>query len=93
MGAIAAVHAFMPSRTYGAVRPATALHEVRHTSARCTNCHFRDHCVLAGLTAEELETIPDSALGHRRVKRGETLYRAGEGFRSASEATPRARRQ
>jgi CRP/FNR family transcriptional regulator len=82
MGAIAAVHAFMPSRTYGAVRPATALHEVRHTSARCTNCHFRDHCVLAGLTAEELETIPDSALGHRRVKRGETLYRAGEGFRS-----------
>ena len=81
MGATAAVHAFKPSRTY-AMHPAAVLRDVSHTSARCANCHSRDHCIMAGLTPEELGAIPDSALGHRRVRRGEALYQAGEGFRS-----------
>jgi CRP/FNR family transcriptional regulator, anaerobic regulatory protein len=81
MAATAAVHAFKPSHSY-AIRPMTVLREISHTSVRCTNCHSRNHCVMAGLTPEELGAIPDSALGHRRVRRGEALYQAGEGFRS-----------
>ena len=46
----------------------------------CANCNLREICLPAGLTLEELDQIESMVKVRRKIKRGETLYRAGEEF-------------
>lgn len=46
----------------------------------CSNCNLRELCLPFGLSVEELERLDDLVSTRRRIKRGDHLYRAGEGF-------------
>ena len=46
----------------------------------CANCNVREICQPAGLTPEELDQLDALVDVRRKVKRGDTLYRAGEPF-------------
>ncbi|MEO8101491.1 MAG: fumarate/nitrate reduction transcriptional regulator Fnr [Betaproteobacteria bacterium] len=48
--------------------------------AACANCNLRELCLPAGLTNEELEQLDTMVNVRRKIKRGESLYRAGETF-------------
>ena len=48
--------------------------------AACANCNVREICQPAGLTQEELDQVDDLVNVRRKLKRGDTLYRAGEPF-------------
>ncbi|MEQ1518304.1 MAG: fumarate/nitrate reduction transcriptional regulator Fnr [Usitatibacteraceae bacterium] len=48
--------------------------------AACANCNVREICQPAGLTPEELDQIDELVNVRRKLKRGETLYRASEPF-------------
>ena len=83
MGMTATVHVFEPSHAPACVRPVPMLHEIGQTIMRCGHCPLREHCLPAGLTPEELaEAAHDATYSHRRVRRGEALYQAGDPFRS-----------
>ena len=65
MHAVTAIHA----------APATKKFEVT-----CSSCNLREMCLPAGLCAEDLERIENVVYARRRLKRGESLFNAGDGF-------------
>ena len=50
--------------------------------AACANCNLRELCLPAGLTTEELDQLDALVNVRRKIKRGESLFRAGETFDS-----------
>ena len=50
--------------------------------AACATCNLRELCLPAGLTTEELDQLDALVNVRRKIKRGESLYRAGETFDS-----------
>ena len=46
----------------------------------CSNCNLRELCLPYGLNPTELDRLDDLDSSRRRLKRGDYLYRAGEGF-------------
>ena len=46
----------------------------------CASCNVREICQPAGLTQEELDQLDALVNVRRKLRRGETLYRAGEPF-------------
>jgi CRP/FNR family transcriptional regulator len=48
----------------------------------CSSCSLRELCLPMGLSREEIEHLDQLVYTRRRVKRGETLYRAGDPFNS-----------
>jgi CRP/FNR family transcriptional regulator len=48
----------------------------------CSSCSLRELCLPMGLSREEIEHLDQLVYTRRRVKRGETLYRAGDAFNS-----------
>lgn len=48
----------------------------------CSNCNLRELCMPMGLSVEEIDRLDDVVASRRRVKRGTTLFRAGERFNS-----------
>jgi CRP/FNR family transcriptional regulator len=53
---------------------------IRDLKAVCTTCSLRELCMPFGLTPEELAQIDTLVRSRRRVRKGETLYDAGDGF-------------
>src|SRR5688572_29343839 len=51
-------------------------------ATHCSVCKLRDVCLPSGLANSAPEVLEGLVYTHRRVKRGETLYRAGAGFES-----------
>ena len=49
---------------------------------RCGTCNLREVCLPCGLAGETRALLDDIVYTRRRVKRGDTLYRAGSGFDS-----------
>ncbi len=48
----------------------------------CSHCHLREVCLPVGLTREQITLLEQIVYTRRRLKKGETLYRAGDPFRS-----------
>jgi CRP/FNR family transcriptional regulator len=48
----------------------------------CSSCSLRELCLPMGLSREEIELLDQLVYTRRRVKRNETLYRAGDPFTS-----------
>ncbi len=46
----------------------------------CSNCHLRDLCLPCGLDSPDVERLDGLKFGRRRVRTGETLYRAEDRF-------------
>jgi len=57
--------------------PAVALKKFEVT---CSSCNLRELCLPAGLSAEDLERIENVVYARRRVKRGESVFKAGSEF-------------
>jgi CRP/FNR family transcriptional regulator len=79
--AIVSVHA-SPIRRSGSASSTRARREpdAARQRVRCSSCNLRDVCLPSGLDADDIETFSDTIFTHKRVKRGETLFRSGEGF-------------
>jgi CRP/FNR family transcriptional regulator len=48
----------------------------------CSSCSLRELCLPMGLSRDEIEYLDQLVYTRRRVKRGENIYRAGDGFNS-----------
>lgn len=46
----------------------------------CSSCSLRDFCLSEGLDFKEIERIEELITMRKRIRRGETLYRAGDPF-------------
>jgi len=62
-----------------AVQPASAQRKFEVT---CSSCNMREMCLPAGLCPEDMLRIEGLVYARRRVKRGETLFNAGDTFGS-----------
>ena len=61
------------------IAPAMRAHPVSRVNTRCSTCNLRELCLPCGLT-EGSELLDGLAYTRRRVKRGETLFHAGDDF-------------
>lgn len=48
----------------------------------CGDCSLRDLCLPMGLGADDMRALEDTVKCHRRLSKGEFLYRVGDPFRS-----------
>jgi CRP/FNR family transcriptional regulator, anaerobic regulatory protein len=62
--------------------PRTVLHDVRWGHATCPTCKLSDLCLAEGLDTQTLRQIEEVATARVRLKKGQTLFRAGERFTS-----------
>ena len=51
-------------------------------SVRCSNCNLRELCLPQGMTPEDVQRLNGLIATRRRLKKGESLQRAGEPFKS-----------
>ncbi|HEY6241699.1 MAG TPA: fumarate/nitrate reduction transcriptional regulator Fnr [Burkholderiales bacterium] len=75
-------------RTFEPVqRPAIPLRRVESGNVarlptRCSSCGLRELCLPCGLAELDMDRIEELVYTRRRLKRGDSLYRAGDGFSS-----------
>jgi len=50
--------------------------------AACSDCSLRDLCLPLGLNADDLRTLEGTVKSHRKLNKGDFLYRVGDSFRS-----------
>ena len=64
--------------------PVAHLHAANAQTMRvaCSNCNLRELCMPVGLSPQELARIDEVMATRRKVKRGTTLFRNGEAFKS-----------
>lgn len=82
MTATATLEAFAP-----VARAALPVHEPARGSVakfptRCSSCGLREMCLPCGLSGQDVGRIDELIYTRRRLKRGESLYRAGDQFSS-----------
>lgn len=72
-----------------ALRPAVLLRSLGQREGvdlfdgtNCSACHLREICLPCGLCNEDIEHMDELVYGHKRVKRGQCLYHAGDSFHS-----------
>jgi CRP/FNR family transcriptional regulator len=58
------------------------LQHLHSLKASCSSCSLRELCLPVGLNREELAQLDAVIRQSRRLKRGDYLFRSGEGFRS-----------
>jgi CRP/FNR family transcriptional regulator, anaerobic regulatory protein len=54
--------------------------KVAKVSTRCSTCGLRELCLPCGLSGQDVDRVDDLIYTRRRLKRGESLYRAGDRF-------------
>jgi CRP/FNR family transcriptional regulator, anaerobic regulatory protein len=50
--------------------------------AACSECSLRDLCLPLGLGADDMRALEGTVKGHRKLSKGDFLYRVGDPFRS-----------
>jgi CRP/FNR family transcriptional regulator len=69
------------SRPAAAAGPASVI-SIRDLKAHCSTCSLRELCLPVGLDPDDLKQV-DALVNHRiKLKKGDSLYRAGEPFGS-----------
>jgi CRP/FNR family transcriptional regulator len=51
-------------------------------AVHCTNCNLRELCLPQGMSADEVHRLNGLVATRKKVKKGESLHRAGESFKS-----------
>src|SRR5471032_3604182 len=70
-------------RTRKTAQPQTAcMPGVRKFQVTCAGCNLREMCLPEGLSATEMERMENLVYARRKVKRGESLFRAEDKFNS-----------
>jgi len=77
MTAVATLQIKPKAKTYFMNQP-----EARKFEVTCSSCNLREVCLPAGLCVEDLERMQNVVYVRRRVKRGETLFNAGDEFKA-----------
>jgi len=54
----------------------------RKFEVTCSSCNLRELCLPQGLDAADMSRIERLVYARRRLKRGETLFKSGDGFKS-----------
>jgi len=82
-GAIAVPATIVPIRAVAA-RPSAgaSMAKVEKCPTHCSTCGLRELCLPCGLTGAELDRLDELVYTRRRVRRGESLYQAGDEFKS-----------
>ncbi len=62
------------------VRPRAAVHEIHRAHMTCPTCRLRDLCITEGLDAQALHELESIVSEGIKLKKGETLFRAGDRF-------------
>ncbi len=62
--------------------PTTCAPGLRKFEVTCSSCNLRELCLPDSLSADEMQRIENLVYARRKVKRGETLFRAGDAFHS-----------
>ncbi len=68
-------------RSTGGHAPAMVI-SIRDLKTHCATCGIRELCLPVGLDQDEMKQVDALITARTRLKRGETLYRAGEPFRA-----------
>ncbi|GAB4471628.1 MAG: fumarate/nitrate reduction transcriptional regulator Fnr [Burkholderiaceae bacterium] len=53
-----------------------------HLKVACATCNLRELCLPVGLSLADIEKVEELVATRKRVKRGDTLFRAGDRFES-----------
>ncbi|MGH6622412.1 MAG: fumarate/nitrate reduction transcriptional regulator Fnr [Burkholderiaceae bacterium] len=56
------------------------LFSASHLKVACASCNLRELCLPVGMPVAELEKVEELVANRRRIKRGATLFRAGDAF-------------
>jgi CRP/FNR family transcriptional regulator, anaerobic regulatory protein len=62
--------------------PEAACAKVAKVATRCSTCGLREVCLPCGLTGRDVDRADELIYTRRRLKRSESLYRAGDEFNS-----------
>jgi CRP/FNR family transcriptional regulator len=69
-----------------APRPTIPLRNTARAAAKvptqCSSCNLRELCLPCGLTGRDADLVDELVYTRRRIRRGESLYRAGDAFAS-----------
>jgi len=68
------------SRPKAAVVSLAPCSAARRFEVNCSSCNFRELCLPQGMCEEELERMEHLVYARRRIKRGESLFNAGDDF-------------
>lgn len=77
-----------PTRAFAPVPgPAVQVREVARGNVakfptRCSSCGLRELCLPCGLSGQDIDRVDELIYARRRLKRGDSLYRAGDEFSS-----------
>jgi len=78
----------IPIRTVARQAPRRAAFEddapntVASCPTHCSNCNLRELCLPCGTAGQDMDRIDELVYVRKRIKRGESLYRAGDAFGS-----------
>lgn len=56
--------------------------DLAHLRVACSNCNLRELCLPVGLSSEELDRVEQIVATRRKIRRGDSLFRAGDRFDS-----------
>ena len=85
MEAVAVLQVAIPSRNTSMPRTSmpragAVLRDVSRAQALCSACNVRDKCLSADLDTDTTRQVEDLVTTRIRLRKGETLYRAGGSF-------------
>lgn len=55
---------------------------VSHLKVACSNCNLRELCLPLGMSLADMEKVEELVATRRKIRRGESLFRAGDKFDS-----------
>jgi CRP/FNR family transcriptional regulator len=82
MGAAAVMYKFTPTAGKAIAMSDTTQASVAKCPTRCSACNLRELCLPCGLTGRDAERMDDLIYTRVRIKRGESIYHAGDKFTS-----------
>ena len=82
MNNVAAIESHAPRKAPVIPMRQISARPVQSVQTRCTACNLRELCLPCGLSASDAARAEDLVYTRKRVKRGDTLYRAGDAFNS-----------
>lgn len=82
MQASVAMQTSMPTAGAAVLAPARVLSEVGRAAIRCSTCNLKEHCMPRGLEVDEMRLLDRLVARRGRLRKGETVFRAGEKFTS-----------
>jgi|SRR5690242_9035111 len=82
MEAAAALPNAIPLRNHVMPRPRAVLRDVSRAQPVCSTCQVREKCLSEGLDAATAKRVDELVATRIRLRKGDTLYRAGASFTS-----------